>query len=232
MIDMENHFIKAYTINDAWRDAIWLCVKKGYNYKIENSSLTDIGGSYIGQYRKQLEYVTIIIEKPGTRPLAPITPPSVPPPTDDEKIAAYFARYLAEDVKTENEDYTYGQYIKPQIFKAIERLNVSKGNTNQACISVCDTNSIYLEDPPCLRLIDFKVVNNKLNMTVFFRSWDLVSALPENLGGLQLFKEYILSELTFPCEDGKIIAYSSGLHIYEQYFSIVNLLCCEQIETF
>ncbi len=227
MIDTNHNFINAYDIDEAWRDAIWLCVKNGYDYKIESSSYNKMGGSYVGQIRRQMEYVTIVIRKPGNRPLAPILPPNIPSPTDEEKITNYFIKYIIEDFVSENQEYTYGKYIKPQISKLIERLNLSRGNTNQACISIGDTNSINLEDPPCLRLIDFKVVDGKLNMTLFFRSWDLISAFPENLGGLQLLKEFVLNELTFPCEDGKIIAYSSGLHIYSQYFDFVKLLCYE-----
>lgn len=230
MINWETNSIISHNIDESWREAIWLCVKKGYDYKIENSSVNDIGGSYIGQHRKQLEYVQIIITHPWVRPLAPITPPSIPPPTDDEKISEYFAHYLMGDIVAKNEDYTYGQYISNQIPKVIERLNNSKGQTNQACLAVCEPRSIFLEDPPCLRHIRFEVVNNRLNMDILFRSNDLISAYPENLGGLQMLKELILSELTFPCEDGKIIYYSSGLHIYDQYFDLVNSLCCDKIE--
>ena len=230
MINWETNSIISYNIDEAYREAIWLCVKKGYDYKIENSSKTDIGGSYIGQIRRQLDRVMIVIRNPGMRPLAPIMPPNIPSPTDDDKIAAYFDHYLVNDVVAANEDYTYGKYIKKQIPKLIERLNNSKGNTNQACLSVCDTDSIFLEDPPCLRHIEFKVVNGKLNMIVLFRSNDLVAAFPENIGGLQMFKELILSELNFPCEDGEIIYYGSGLHIYDQFFDLVNLLCCDKVE--
>jgi thymidylate synthase len=65
---------------------------------------------------------------------------------------------------------------------------------------------------------------------VLFRSWDIVSGFPQNMGGLQILKEYILSHLTFPCSDGKLIAYSDGAHIYEQYFDLVNLLNIEKID--
>ena len=224
MIIYEANYVQAVNIDNAWREALCLCAKNGFDYKVRNSSKTDIGGSYIDQYRKQLPYVSIRITQPWLRPLAPILPPSVPPPTTDEKIEKYFAQYLAEDVVAENEDYTYGGYIKGQIPKTIERLNNSKGNTNQACIAVCDTQSVFLEDPPCLRSISFKNVNNKLNMTVFFRSWDLFVGLPENLGGLQMLKELVLSELDFDIEDGDLIANSDGLHLYDQYWDVVNTL--------
>ena len=121
---------------------------------------------------------------------------------------------------------TYGNYIAPQLPFVIEKLIQSKGNTNQATISVGDREAAKLADPPCLRVIDFKVVNGFLNMSILFRSWDLFCGMPENLGGLQLLKEYVLANIEneFPVLDGKIIAYSSGLHLYEQYFDLVRML--------
>lgn len=137
--------------------------------------------------------------------------------------------YVRRNGKTVWCGNTYGSYIKPQINRIIEILNVSNGNSNQACISVGDRDACNLEDPPCLRNITFKVVDGKLNMTVFFRSWDLYAGMPENLGGLQMFKEYILAHLNFPCEDGPITAYSDGLHIYEQYIDVINCLSASKM---
>ena len=221
------NYIKEYSINDAWRSVMWLCLKKGYDYKVE-------AGSYVGQIRKQLPYVCIRIKEPWKRPLAPIVPPNVPAPTSDDKIGDYFANYLMDDALAKNEQYRYSSFIVPQIETVIKKLIDSNGNTNQATISIGDKESIKLSDPPCLRLIDFKVVNGKLNMSVFFRSWDLVAGLPENLGGLQLLKEYVLNSLTdsnIPplnyiknLNDGELICYSSGLHIYEQYNEIAKML--------
>ncbi|MFY9114472.1 MAG: thymidylate synthase [Dethiobacteria bacterium] len=215
--------VKEQTIEQAWRMSMWSCARYGYSYKIEK-------GSYEGQVRKQLDHLTVFIENPGTRPLAVTLPENsgIPAPTSDEKIQAYFYDYLATDTKGEKEDYTYGQYISRQLSRLIDLLNISGGATNQACMNIGDQNSIELADPPCLRVVDFKVVDGRLTMSLFFRSWDLFAGFPENLGGLQLLKEYILMQLTFPVEDGPIIAYSSGAHIYEQYFPLVNMLNIHQ----
>jgi len=221
----QNNIIISNTIENAWRDAMWCCIRNGYDYYVK-------GGSYVGQIRKQLDYVVIKIEQPWIRPLAPRMPEGcgIPPTTSNEKIEQYFYEYIITDTKTDNEDYTYGQFIAPQVPRVIEILNSSKGNTNQGCICVGDPESIYLKDPPCLRVISFKVVDGKLNMTVYFRSWDLVVGLPENLGGLQLLKEYVLMHLDFDVIDGDLIAFSDGLHIYEQYFELANLLNVNKIQ--
>lgn len=221
-MDNKEHYVEAASIGEAWRDVMCLCVKRGWDFVVK-------GGSYVGQVRKQLSHVTIVITQPWIRPLSPIMPPGLPGPTNDEKIEDYFERYILSDRVAENEVYTYGTFIVKQIARIIELLNNAKGNTNQACIAIGDADTTFLGDPPCLRLCSFKVVNGSLEMSVFFRSWDLYAGLPENMGGLQLLKEYVLAHLDFPCKDGAIIAYSDGLHIYEQYFDLVNTLNVDKI---
>ncbi len=212
-------YIRERTIESAWRMVLWNCARYGYSYRIKK-------GSYEGQLRKQLDHLCVVIEEPYTRPLAVWLPENcgIPAPTSEERIQNYFYDYLATDTKCEMEDYTYGQHIAPQLQKVIDLLNRSGGATNQACINIGGQENIDLADPPCLRVVDFKVVDGKLHMAVFFRSWDIFVGFPENLGGLQLLKEYILMHIDFPAEDGQITAYSSGAHIYEQYFPIVNIL--------
>lgn len=219
----QHNIITGKTIDDVWRDSMWCCIRNGYFYTVEQ-------GSYKGQLRKQLDYVVIIVEQPGSKPLAVKVPETLgfSSPTSETKIYNYFINYLISDAVPQNTQYTYGQFITSQIDQVINKLKNSNGNTNQATITIGNEKSVYLEDPPCLRLIDFKVVNKRLDMHLFFRSWDLFSALPENLGGLQLLKEYVLSFLP-QFEDGKIIAYSSGIHLYEMYFPLANQLCIDKI---
>lgn len=221
-MDNREHYVEAASIGEAWRDVMWLCVKRGWDFVVK-------GGSYVGQVRKQLSHVTIVITQPWMRPLSPIMPPGLPGPTNDEKIEDYFERYILSDRKEENEVYTYGSFIVKQLDRIIDIINQAKGNTNQACIAIGDADTTFLSDPPCLRLCSFKVVNGRLEMSLFFRSWDLYAGFPENLGGLQLLKEYVLAHLDFPCEDGALIAYSDGLHIYDQYFDLVNMLNVDKI---
>lgn len=208
--------IKATDLNDAWFQTIYACVNEGFTYEIDT-------GSYAGQKRKQLYNATIEIDFPGTRPLAPQIPPGYgfPPPTNDEKIEKYFLDYLMNPNPQKNEQYTYGMYIAPQLPKAIEILKRGHG-TNQACITVGDPKSIELADPPCLKLIDIKIAQEELYFTLYFRSWDLFCGFPENLGGLQMLKEFVVSELS-NVRDGKIIAHSSGLHLYDHCWDLANI---------
>lgn len=71
---------------------------------------------------------------------------------------------------------------------------------------------------PCLRGIDFKTIDKKwLMLHVYFRSWDLISGWPTNMGGLQLLNEYVAEELkispgplAFSCKDLHAYNHSMG----------------------
>lgn len=219
MIIEKANYVEAYTINDVWREAIQLCYDKGESYKIEK-------GSFEGQHRIQLMNVTLNITHPWIRPLSPIVPPGINfQPTTDEKIEEYFAGYLMDDKLEDNEVYRYSSWIKPQVDFVIEKLNEAHGNSNHPTMNIGDLTCMEMEHSPCLRLISFKMFKGKLIMTVFFRSWDLVCGTPENLGGMQLLKEYVLSHLDFPIQDGNLIGISDGLHIYyDMYKDVVDPL--------
>ncbi len=230
-----NNIIEAETIEDAWRDALWCCVRNGYDYIVKE-------GSYQGQIRRQLDYLLIKINKPWKRPLAVSIPEHLPfpSPTSEDSIFSYYQSLMCPDVLP-GQDYTYGQFLAEGIDGVIRQLNRSQGASNQITLTVGEPFKEY-NDPPCLRVVDFKVSGGagdpftrlylyQLYMHLFFRSWDLFAGLPENLGGLQIYKEFVHAHLdTFYCEDGPLLAYSSGAHVYEQYFPLVNQLCVDTIE--
>lgn len=196
--------INAHNLSEAW----FLCIRKlfehGYEYKIDR-------GSYAGQKRLEFDFVRVSVRYPGTRPLVPDVPPGIPPPSTTEYVEGYLP-YLMTSHKQPGEQYTYGQYLEPQTPKVIEMYKKGGFETNQACMSVGDQNSIDLSDPPCLRQIDTRIRYGKLHFVVYFRSWDLWAGFPSNLAAIQLLKEYMASEIGV--EDGELIALSKGLHLY------------------
>jgi thymidylate synthase len=209
---MEISFIEARDLSEAW----FLCLRKtladGYRYKIER-------GSYAGQQRKELDLVMVKVTNPGTRPLTPDVPPGVPSPSTMEYIESYLP-YLMTAHRAEGEQYTYGQYLEKQIAEVIKMYKEDGFNTNQAYMSVGNEQSIYLEDPPCLRGIDTRVRYGKLHYIVYFRSWDLWAGFPSNLAAIQLLKEYMASEIGVA--DGELIALSKGLHLYEYAWELAR----------
>jgi thymidylate synthase len=122
--------------------------------------------------------------------------------------------------KAEEEQYTYGQYLEKQITEVIRMYKEDGFNTNQAFMSVGNEQSIFLSDPPCLRMIDTRIRDNKLNFVVYFRSWDLWAGFPSNLAAIQLLKEYMSAEIGV--DDGEIVAMSKGIHLYEYAWELAR----------
>jgi len=216
---MRQVFVEGSTINEAWFRTIKACMLYGHDYKIDR-------GEYEGQIRKEFESITITINKPWIRPLACSAPNLTP--TTDEKIESYFWNYLMDpdfkdDKERENNEYKYASWISLNWQGICDALLVGSGGCNQAVISLgCLTEWTH---PPCLRMAQLKVFQGSLRLYVVFRSWDLVSGFPENLGGLQRFKEYCLQYLNehgANLKDGEIIASSIGLHIYDHFLKLVD----------
>jgi thymidylate synthase len=108
-----------------------------------------------------------------------------------------------------------------QIEEVIGIYKEKGAGTNQAIMEIGMPSDIKLADPPCLRLIDTRVRYGKLHFILYFRSWDLWGGFPSNLGGLQLVKQYMASEIGV--EDGEIIAASKGLHLYEYSWELAKI---------
>jgi len=208
-------FIEARDLPDAWFQSVYKLLDEGHEYTIDR-------GSYAGQKRLEFDYITIRIRFPGTRPLIPDIPPSlgIPNPVADGYIEEYLP-YLMTAHKEPGEEYTYGQYIEPQLEEVISMYKRDGFGTNQAYMTVGEPGTIHFEDPPCLRGIDTRIRYGKLHFMIYFRSWDLWNGFPANLGGLQLLKEYMAGQIGV--EDGEIIAASKGLHLYDYAWELAKL---------
>ena len=205
--------IQATSIDDAHFKLIRALFQAGRVYVIDR-------GSFEGHKRLEFDHVTFHMAYPGTRPLAPTMPVGIPPVTDDNTIQEYFVQYLFSAEVADNEIYTYGAYIHPQLEPVIAMLRDQGAGTNQATIAIGGPESILQEHPPCLRLIDCRVMHGALHFIVYFRSWDLWAGLPENLGGLQLLKEYMAG--CIGVRDGEMIASSKGLHLYDYQWPLAK----------
>ena len=209
---MDITVIEARDLSEAWFLCLGKALEIGREYNIER-------GSYAGQKRRELPLAVIKVRYPGTRPLIPDVPQGVPAPSTMEYVENYLP-YLMTGHRKEGEQYTYGQYLEPQIAEVIRMYQEDGFNTNQAFMAVGDERSIYLSDPPCLRMIDTRVLENKLHFICYFRSWDLWAGFPSNLAAIQLLKEYMSSEIGV--EDGDILAMSKGLHLYEYSWDLAR----------
>lgn len=225
--------IEAFDLDDAWFQALCAIIEKGHIYTIDR-------GSYQGQKRLEFDFVSIRVKKPSHQ-IIPVIPEgmSIPAPTDMDYVQGYLS-YLLTGNKTATEDYTYGERLVDakvrlkegglikeiplevnQVEEVIQMYKTHGFGTNQATMEIGMPSDIKLDDPPCLRIIDTRIRYGKLHFILYFRSWDLWGGFPSNLGGLQLVKQHMASEIGV--EDGEIIACSKGLHLYEYSWELAQL---------
>ena len=101
---------------------------------------------------------------------------------------------------------------------------------NQMVLQVAHPTDMVLQDPPCLRAIDTRIQDGRLNFIIYFRSWDLWGGFPANLAGIQTMKEYIASEIGV--EDGEMICSTKGLHMYNYVWELAECLRGKTIDEF
>lgn len=233
--------IEAFDLDDAWFQCLGAIIDKGHIYTIER-------GSYAGQRRLEFDFVSVRVKKPSHQ-IIPVIPEgmSIPAPTDMEYVQGYLS-YLLTGAKTDTEDYTYGERLVDararvkngdlikemplevnQVEEVIKMYKTQGFGTNQATMEIGMPSDIKLVDPPCLRIIDTRVRYGRLHFILYFRSWDLWGGFPSNLGGLQLVKQYMASEIGV--EDGEIIACSKGLHLYEYSWELAQMRTKKIIKT-
>lgn len=208
-------FIEARDLPDAWFQCVYEILDHGHVYQIDR-------GSYAGQKRMEFDYLTVRIKYPGVRPLLPDIPPALglPNPVAEGYLEEYLP-YLMTSSRKPGEQYTYGQYLEPQIEEVIRMYKQDGHGTNQAYMTVGGPECLNYPDPPCLRGIDTRIRHGRLHFMVYFRSWDLWNGFPANLGALQLLKEYMAGEIGV--DDGEIIAASKGLHLYDYAWDLAKL---------
>ncbi len=226
-------FVKAKTISDAWFQLIYNLFDFGYAQKIQKGSFEN------EQYRLQYSGIAVYIEHPYYD-MIPTMPPGsgIPAPTTKDYIEDYFVNYLMNPELAENETYRYASRIHKKLPKdetqleCVIRMLRETPLTNQAVIEIATPDDLDIcygkdgkLDPPCLRLLDFKVVpvDDELVLTVsaYFRSWDLWAGLPTNLGGIELLKQFVTGETSL--KNGPMYAYSAGAHIYGYQEEIARL---------
>ncbi len=226
-------FLSAKTISDAWFQLIYNLFDKAYLQRIQKGSFEN------EQYRLQYSGIAVYIEHPYYE-MVPTMPPNsgIPAPTTMEYIEDYFANYLMNPEVSDNETYTYASRIHSNMpkggtqFERVVEMLKNTPLTNQAVIEIATPHDLDIcygsdgkLDPPCLRLLDFKVIPLKgelvLTVSAYFRSWDLWAGFPTNLGGIELLKQYIASETSL--KNGPMYAYSAGAHIYGYQEEIARL---------
>ena len=216
---MKHAKICAFDCPDAWYkvlEAIW---NEGDFFEV-----------CYGSERSQTKKLNLSMEiaTPETRPLV-----DDKAPCDMKYVQWYALKYLWSGI-IEDETYTYGSRLrKPvdQIEEAVKRY-IEEPADRQITLVVRLPEDIMKHvndqkhEPPCLSLIDTEVLEERLHLTCYFRSWDAYAGLPANIAGIQLFSEALVSEINrrgdLSLKTGKLVFHSKNVHIYERQFKLVE----------
>jgi thymidylate synthase len=122
-------------------------------------------------------------------------------------------------------------YVPNQIEWIIEHFK-EKGFGNEHCflqVGYPESNFAYdipykteqeRKTSPCLRGLDFGIIENHLLTKVIYRSWDLWGGWPTNMGGFTLLSEYVASELDI--NPGPLSFTSKSLHCYDFQLEVLK----------
>lgn len=258
--------LDATTISDAWFRLLYHILDNSYKQNIQRGSFEK------EQFRFQYPGVSVYISHPD-QDIVPIIPPAlgIPSPTTMDYIEDYFANYLMNPELEENETYRYSSRIHHFITGGYLRMNDEKDKspvqndtqinriikmlretplTNHAVIEIATPDDLEIcrgndgkIDPPCLRLIDFKVIptspkedpccSGDLLEKPYYSclktkdcpSMDLTLTVSVYFRSWDLWAgfpsnlggiELLKQYVASECglKNGEMYAYSSGLHIY------------------
>lgn len=205
--------IEARTIPDAWFRVNKIIFEDGKKFEVGRGS---------EETTTKKIAVTLKISHPEERPLVDERAPV-------SDINKYALEHLFSPDKQEY-DYTYGNRLRDeydQIGKVIEKFK-EEPHDRQNIVTTRVPKDLENENPPCLTIIDFEIIDEKLNIYSYWRSWDAHAGLPSNLAGLQLLNEHIAKEIGV--DSGKMFAFSKNLHLYERQFKFVEDLITDDSE--
>ncbi len=219
---MKHVKISAFDCPDAWFRTLNCIWQEGDTFKVGfGSEETET---------KKLN-ISIEIAHPENRPLV-----SDKAPCDMRYVQGYALEYLWCGEKQDEETYTYGSRLNTpinQIEEAVQRY-VQEQCDRQVTMVIRLPEDVkkYVRDkkhePPCLSLIDTEILEGKMHLTCYFRSWDAYAGLPANIAGLQLFNEAFVKEINsrgnLELETGKLIFHSKNCHIYQRQYKLVEEL--------
>ncbi len=224
---MKHVKITAFDCPDAWfkvLDQIW---KTGDPFRVGY-------GSEVTETKKL--NLSIEIARPENRPLV-----AEKAPCDMKYVQWYALTYLWCGEK-QDETYTYGSRLREPVDQIDEAINryFQEPQDRQVTMVIRLPQDIRKlrpggkdrHEPPCLSLIDTEILEGKMHLTCYFRSWDAYAGLPANIAGLQLFNEAFVKEINsrgnLSLGTGKLIFHSKNCHIYQRQYKLVEELLSPQ----
>jgi thymidylate synthase len=219
---MRYAYIRAFDIPDAWYRTLEEIWRNGDEFRVGYGSEITV--------TKKLN-LSIEIVNPESRPLV-----AEKAPCDMKYVNSYALQYLWAGVKEEGETYTYGSRLREPVDQLELLINryVEEPNDRQLTMvirlpqDILKTLDGMKHEPPCLTVMDTELVDGKMHLTCYFRSWDAYAGLPANVAGIQIFNEALVGEINARAgtdyTTGKLIFHSKNCHIYSRLYDLVKEL--------
>lgn len=145
-----------------------------------------------------------------------------------DEFETYYERFISPSCP-QDIDYTYGarlqnyNWFNPatgrlepvnQLESAISRLQRSHDTKRATMVLLGPTDLDMLDDAPCLVLITFNIVDERLFGSYVIRSNDIYNAWPFNALSLTRLQRSVAQRIGIPVDSATIISHSA--HIYER----------------
>jgi len=117
--------------------------------------------------------------------------------------------------KIENQDYKYKQ-VDEVIVDFLKRYPTDRA----ACAVIFGIQDHTAKSSPCMCFLQATNVENKLDLTAYFRSHDIFGGWLLNAFGLRTLQKYIADKLGWPI--GNLTIYSNCAHIYDNNWPIAQ----------
>lgn len=125
----------------------------------------------------------------------------------------------------------YGQYIFGDInqFDNVVNILACDRDSRRGSIIILDRNHLFEEtnDVPCTYSINFRIRQNKLNMTVHMRSQDAIYGMGNDTPTFSFIHEMMLNALKVfysELEYGTYYHFVDSFHVYERHFEMFKQL--------
>ncbi|MBI5306497.1 hypothetical protein HZB04_02850 [Candidatus Wolfebacteria bacterium] len=182
------------------------------------------GGDSEGHKRQELWELNMVISEQN-----PFDFVSIPHPEYGEEEIKQYCEDFWDGIKRGDTAYAYGHIIRfafgDQVEAAIKAFKKKPDETFRVVISLwdprVDEGSINAEDPPCIVMLQLRIINDRLYQWGYIRTNDMFNGWPLNAIALRYFQykflERLQSELKRPeLQLGDLAITSGSAHIYER----------------
>jgi len=128
----------------------------------------------------------------------------------------------------------YGQYIfSDGSFTRVAHILKEDKDSRRAHIAILTNDHLrsYTKDYPCTLGINFRIRDNKLNMSVMMRSNDAIYGLGNDLPAFSFLHEMMymqLKEIYTDLKYGLYYHFANSFHIYEKHFEMLDNILKEE----